>query len=269
MQPFFFCAYLAVRTLYLPVSSDAQCEDMKMAGFCRAYRTLDARGHPVGGASKWELSPSIQAWIDVGLEGSEARCFRLQSTGLTRAIGMRTRKAMGVVSLVLVMLAGATQAIAGPVLALASDGTFGNAEVNGSKKGFTDKVKVLHLDNSQWVTAYLSTTDQKLDIKDVHLVKLNAAGEADDATRIGLNEILAVDWSKQEGAGSERWEITPALLSAGDWQLVVTGLRRSKGSAAYTGAIQTDNKIPEPQTLALSILALAAMAGLNRCRKNT
>lgn len=180
---------------------------------------------------------------------------------------MRTSKTVGAISLALGLLVGAAQVMAGPVLALASDWTFGNTAVSGSKDGFSDTVKTLHLDSGRLITAYLATKDQMLDIKGVYFVKLGASGAPDESTRIAFKEALAVDWAKQDGAASERWEIAPALLSAGDWQLEVTGLRRAKGSAAYTGAIQTGNQIPEPQTLALSLLAIAAMAGLARRRK--
>ncbi|MCV2356634.1 FxDxF family PEP-CTERM protein [Paucibacter sp. B2R-40] len=167
----------------------------------------------------------------------------------------------------LALLAGATSALAGPVLTLAPDWTFGNAAVSGSKNGFSDIVKTLHVDGNQMITAYLATKDQMLDIKGVSFVKLGAQGAPDESTRLAFTETLAVDWTKQEGTASERWERSPVRLSAGEWQLEVTGLRRSKSFGAYSGAVQADSQVPEPQTLALSLLALAAMAGLARRRK--
>lgn len=186
---------------------------------------------------------------------------------------MRTSKTVGAVSLALGLLFGLGfglgPAMAGPVLTLSADGTgtFGNAKVPGSSAGFLDVVKTLHIENDRLITAYLATHEQALNIKAVSLVKLNN-GAPDETTRLKFEEVVAVDWGQAGvGSGSERWEIASSLLTAGDWQLEVSGQRRSKYSAGYAGVIQTDNRVPEPQTLALSLLALGAMAGLAQLRK--
>lgn len=168
----------------------------------------------------------------------------------------------------LALLAGATQVLAGPVLTLAADGTFGNARVSEGR--FAEAFSQIHLDSDRVITAYLSTqASQAIDIDSVFLVKLDAAGAPIESSRRSFNEVLAVDWSAKD-YGAERWELPSALLSAGNWQIQVSGEGLgNKHGAAYSGAVvQAANDVPEPQTLALSVLALAAMAGLARRRKS-
>ena len=120
------------------------------------------------------------------------------------------------------------------------------------------------------VSAYLATqANQAIDIDGVFLVKLDAGGVAIESTRRSFNEVLAVDWVDHD-FGAERWELPSSVLSAGNWQIQVSGEGLgSKHGSAYAGAIvQASSQVPEPQTLALSLLALAAMVGLKRRSKS-
>lgn len=175
---------------------------------------------------------------------------------------MFTTKVVGAIALALGLMAGTLPVLAGPVLALAADGSFGNASVREGR--FAEAFGQLHISGNGAVTAYLATqASQAIDIDGVFLVKVDRGGVAIESTRRSFNEVLAVDWADRD-FGSERWELPSSVLSAGSWQIQVSGEGLgSKHGAAYAGAIvPASSQVPEPQTLALSLLALVAMVGL-------
>jgi len=185
---------------------------------------------------------------------------------------MRTKKAVGaMVSLAAGLLSLASQVHAGPVtqLSLGVDGEFANYAIRTQGgEAFSDAFRTLTLSSNRLVSGNLLTqSTMAVDVVDVYLVKLDAQGQADMSTGRSFTEQLAVDWS-QADYGAEQWSLAPVLLSAGTWELRVSGdVLGGKHGAAYSGRLQTGNSVPEPQTLALSLVALAAMAGLKRRRQ--
>lgn len=186
---------------------------------------------------------------------------------------MRTKKAaVAVVSLATALLGMATQVQAGPVnqLSLGASGDFANAAILTLDGGeaFADAFSALTLSSSRMVSGNLLTqANMAVDVASVFLVKRDAQGQIDMSTRRNFTELVAVDW-EQSDYGAEQWSLAPVLLSAGTWELRVSGdVLGGKHGAAYSGQLQAGNSVPEPQTLALSLVAIAAMAGLSRRRQ--
>lgn len=185
---------------------------------------------------------------------------------------MRTKQAAVAVSLLAGLLGLASQVQAGPVtsLNLGSDGSFNNNAVRtqAGTESFSDVFSALTLTGNRMVSGSLLTqANMAIDVSEVFLVKLDAQGQADLSSRRNFSELVAVDW-ENEDKGAEQWNLAPVLLSAGTWELRVSGdVLGSKHGAAYSGQLQTGNSVPEPQTLALSLVAFAAMAGLSRRRQ--
>lgn len=176
---------------------------------------------------------------------------------------MQNKTKAAAISLVLALAGMATQAVAGPVLSLDPVGGFQNL---GVKEGrFTD-IFQFHVDgSSSWGGSLLTPASAALDIDSAFLVKLGANGLPDLSSKLLFSELTAVNWEEQD-VGSEQWALSSVLLSSGDWQLHVAGEGLSKRFGSYSGSLRTA-AVPEPQTLALSLLAIAAMAGVARKRK--
>lgn len=115
------------------------------------------------------------------------------------------------------------------------------------------------LDSTGWLRGTLFTNaalggDPAVDVQSVLLRR--AGGD------VGWTESVAIDWDVAE-TGVEHWALSPRLLAAGEWQLVVSGL--SYADKAGNG-YDADMHLPEPQSMALAVLALMG-AGLARLRR--
>lgn len=182
---------------------------------------------------------------------------------------MNTKKAVMAVSMVSALLGFASQVQAGPVpviqqLSLGADGAFANTQVsNMAGVEFQTTFSTLILNTATLVSGSLFTGDKMaVDVEKVFLFKLNP--EAGEVARFDFTETLGFDWTKP-GQGAEQWSFGPQTLSAGTWALQVNGyVEEAKHGASFSGQLQTSNKVSEPEGLALSLLALGAMAGLSR-----
>ncbi|MFY7865213.1 FxDxF family PEP-CTERM protein [Roseateles sp.] len=183
---------------------------------------------------------------------------------------MNTKKAVMAVSMVSALLGLASQVQAGPViqqLTLGSEGAFANTQI--STKGSVDfqtTFSTLVLNGNTLVSGSLFTGEKMaVDVLEVFLFKLNAT--QGEVARYDFTETLAFDWT-QPGQGAEQWSFGPQTLSAGTWALQVNGyVEGAKHGASFAGQLQSSNPVSEPESLALSLLALGAMAGLSRRQK--
>lgn len=182
---------------------------------------------------------------------------------------MRTKQAALAVFTAATLMGLASQVQAGPVtqLSLGANGDFANPSIrtHSGSDSFADSFSALTLNGNTWVSGKLLTdSNMAVDVTGVFLVKLDSQGQADLSTSRKFLETVQVDWDNND-YGSEQWDLAPVLLSAGTWELRVDGsVLTAKRGAAYTGQLQTGNTVPEPQSLALSLVALLAMAGLSR-----
>jgi len=185
---------------------------------------------------------------------------------------MNTKRAVIAMGMASALLGLASHVQAGPVpviqqLTLGADGAFANTQVsNMGGVEFQTTFNTLILNSPTLVSGSLFTTNlMAVDVEKVFLFKLNAT--QGEVARYDFTETLAFDWTKP-GNGAEQWSFGPQTLSAGTWALQVNGyVEGAKHGASFSGQLKTSNQVSEPESLALSLLALGAMAGLSRRRK--
>ncbi|MDC8785873.1 PEP-CTERM sorting domain-containing protein [Roseateles koreensis] len=183
---------------------------------------------------------------------------------MSKKLSIVLRKAVAVAGLMAVGLAQAS-----PVLSAASPFTFGKGGIQVTEVVTDDFA--FHLDQSATVQGTVSTLGFKtylpaIDISDAYL--WNASSEQ----RVSFLETLGADWTNAANA-FEQWTLTPVLLSAGDWQMVVVeqGLG-SKRESAYQGTLTAVSynaplHVPEPAGMLLSLTAVGAMGIALRRRR--
>lgn len=177
---------------------------------------------------------------------------------------MRGIKIFGIAALTwvtgLALLAPADQALAGPI-AFSSSGAAAFQSDKIKATTVVNDVYSFHLAADQTLSGSLQTGGAtQLDIRSAYLIKADGTG------RIEFGESTAVSWADID-AGLERWTLASAILSAGDWELHVIGEGfGSKKYSSYVGNL-SEGTVPEPQTLLLSVAALAAMGVVARKRK--
>ncbi|WP_457427159.1 hypothetical protein [Roseateles sp. P5_E7] len=155
-------------------------------------------------------------------------------------------------------------AIAAVVLATsASAGTvtisnFTHQDDTGFGKAFDDTY-TLTLASDTWVGGLLNTVaplggDPAVDVQSVTLRRLGS--------NASWAETVAIDWDTAF-SGVEQWALSTRLLSAGEWQLEITGVSYSDKTAnGYSAALE----LPEPGSVALATLALLG-AGVTSIRR--
>lgn len=84
-----------------------------------------------------------------------------------------------------------------------------------------------------------------------------------------FEQVSGQDWTVADTSGAERWSLLPGkTLTAGDWTLAVQYQAfGNKQPSAFRGELNA-TAVPEPHSLALSLLALAAGAAVLRKRKS-
>jgi hypothetical protein len=182
---------------------------------------------------------------------------------------MRTSKTVGAVSLALALLAATAPVMAGPVQFKVGDSLLERLVHKDIKDEVVADVFQFHLASSQKLSGDLVTAGQasgpvilksKLDITKVYLK--SASNPA-----LAPIDLIGVD----ADLGVEVWTLSGALLTAGDWELHVEGKgglkSTSKQANSYAVQLTGVNAVPEPQTLALSLLALCGLVVVKRLRK--
>lgn len=135
---------------------------------------------------------------------------------------------------------------------------YGHQDLTGFGTDFDD-VYTLNLGSNTWVQGLLTTSallggDPAVDIQSVTLHRVGS--------NIAWTETIAIDWDIALG-GVEKYTLTPHLLSAGQWQLEVTGVSYAdKTGNGYSASVE----LPEPGSIALAALALTG-AGLASARR--
>ncbi|HEU6454237.1 MAG TPA: hypothetical protein VN201_02115 [Roseateles sp.] len=136
---------------------------------------------------------------------------------------------------------------------------FGHQDLTGFGTSFDDSY-TLDLGADTWVHGLL-TTGALLGgapAVDVQSVTLRRVG----GSSLSWVETIAVDWNVSLD-GAETWALSPRLLSAGQWQLEVTGVSYDdKAGNGYNAAVE----LPEPGSIALASLAIVG-AGLASIRR--
>lgn len=136
---------------------------------------------------------------------------------------------------------------------------FGHQDLTGFGTSFDDSY-TLNLGTDTWVHGLL-TTGALLGgapAVDVQSVTLRRLGGSDQS----WVETVAIDWDVSLD-GVEQWALSPRLLSAGQWQLEVTGVSYDdKAGNGYSAAVE----LPEPGSIALASLAIVG-AGLASIRR--
>ncbi len=138
---------------------------------------------------------------------------------------------------------------------------------------FSDSYQ-FHLDSAQVISGTVRTQgqqkgqtflDPQLDLLSVYFS--NAAG-----AKVFLIPVAGTELTDSRTKGVEQWTVAPGqLLAAGDWKLNIEGkggLAANKKSAdSYIARLESVNAVPEPQSLALSLLGLGALVLLGRKRR--
>ncbi|MCV2366679.1 FxDxF family PEP-CTERM protein [Roseateles oligotrophus] len=183
---------------------------------------------------------------------------------------MRTRRAVGAASLALGLLVGATQVVAGPVMFKVSENLMDQVGRTGIKDDDVKDEFNFHLASAQKLSGALMTAGHKFGQKavksklDITKVYLTSA----DNKNLAPIELVGSD---ADDLGVETWTLSNVVLTAGDWVLHVEGkgglIKGGKQANSYSLQLTGVNAVPEPQTLALSLLALCGLVAVKRLRK--
>ena len=129
---------------------------------------------------------------------------------------------------------------------------------------FTDNhVFTFTLDQDTFFSGLLNTkgvltTTPAVDIRSVKLSNLTT-GEVLD-----WSELIAVSWATVR-TGREQWALAPHELSAGTWDLSISGVSYSNKQAnGYTATLE----LPEPGSVALAAVAILGALVSSRRRKS-
>lgn len=154
----------------------------------------------------------------------------------------------------------ATSASAGTVVV--SNTT--HKDPTGFGTAFTDEhVFSFTLDQDTWFSGLLNTKGAlggtpAVDIQSVRLSNLTT-GEVLD-----WSELIAVSWSAVR-VGLEQWALSPRQLSAGTWDLSVSGVSYSnKQGNGFSATLE----LPEPGSVALAAVAVLGALVSSRRRKS-
>jgi hypothetical protein len=160
------------------------------------------------------------------------------------------------------ILALALSACLGTAVAAPSPIVFGdhtNSDSSGGDGTAFDNVytALLNLSAPSWVSGELATNDIGADpLTDVQSVVLRQVG---GSVVLSWTPGTTVDWAAG-GSGAETWSLPAQWLSAGTWELEVTGVSyMDKGLGGYDGSLT----VPEPMSLTLTLAALGLL-GLSR-----
>jgi hypothetical protein len=158
-------------------------------------------------------------------------------------------------ALSLAIAAGAASAAPAPL----SFGNHGLKDTTGFGTAFENSFSFT-LGSGGWLFGQLMTDTLlgSVPMIDVQQVQLHRVGGSD----ISWTETVAIDWNVAEN-GVEQWALAPHQVVAGQWQLIVSGV----SYADKTGnGYDVEMQLPEPQSLALAVLALvgAGLASLRR-----
>lgn len=172
------------------------------------------------------------------------------------------------------VLAAMSSAVAGPVKfqsgsqlveSVGDDRAIKNEE-------FSDSYK-FHLNTDQVISGSVQTQgqqkgqtflDPQLDIWSVYFSNEQGA-------KVFLTPVAGTELAGSRTKGVEQWTVTPGqTLAAGDWKLNIEGkggiAAGKKAADSYIARLDGVNAVPEPQSLALSLLALGALLYVRRGR---
>ncbi|MCV2349360.1 FxDxF family PEP-CTERM protein [Paucibacter sp. Y2R2-4] len=173
------------------------------------------------------------------------------------------------------VLAAMSSAVAGPVK-FQSGGQF--VESVGDDRAikneeFSDSYK-FHLIAAQVISGTLQTQGQQkgerfldplLDIRNVYFSNEQGA-------KVFLTPVAGTELAGSRTKGVEQWAVAPGQkLEAGDWTLNIEGkggiAANKKDADRYIVRLDGVNAVPEPQSLALSLLGLGAVLYVRRGRR--
>jgi hypothetical protein len=158
------------------------------------------------------------------------------------------------------------QTDAGPTESVGSDLAIKNESFSHSY--------TFHLDSRQEISVSLQTQgqqkgdkflDPQMSILDVYISRPGSK------ERIPLTPVAGTDFSNSQNTGLKQWVLAKKpVLADGYWTLNIEGqggIKNGKSADSYIARLDGVSVVPEPQSLALSLLGLGALVYARRTRR--